>query len=144
MTLCTVAVLGCSTPSNPPASAPGATAATATPVVASVRAAAQTDLLQRTLELRELETYWHGVPPLAVRRTALTDAEPALVVKGQPVVYVGADATQRLVFEFTAITDHAPQWRVDFRIDAEGVVGHAMFEDRAGSWVLVDSSVAER
>lgn len=147
VTLCIVALLGCSTPTNPPTSAPSATAATApaaaAPASAPAPVASQTDLLQRTLEVRELETYWHGVPPLAVRKNAVTGAEPTLVVKGQPVVYVGADATQRLVFEFTSVTDHAPQWRVDFRIDAEGVVGHATFEDRNGSWVLVDRSVAE-
>ncbi len=80
VTLCIVAMLGCSTPTNPPATPPGATAATPAapppPAVATVRAASQIELLQRTLEVRELETYWHGVPPLAVRRTTVTAAEP--------------------------------------------------------------------
>lgn len=142
-----------SQPQQRSSAAPGpqgpATASVATLASAMLTPNDRVTILQKTLDLDRLKPFWHpelrGRVPLAIAKNSVVTDSPPLTAFGAPVVFV--DGSTRGPFELAkleVVSTDPLRARVDFTYPQEGVVGHALFESRRGTWMAIEAVVRER
>ena len=122
---------------EPPDSSPRA-ADTTSSIIASDRSA----VAQATLEVAELQQYFHGRKPLRVVVNRSVNPAWRLAHSGEPIEWVD-ETSEDARIEFTLLRVEGDKAAAHIRYEIEGVVMHAEFKRGGAGWELIKSDLAE-